>query len=311
MCLLKRSTFLLLVALLVSRSLYAQYKLEYGISGGPSGYLGEIGGKDKDARPSIADLRLKSSRPSFGIFVRKKYKKWLSVKLAAEYIRISGADSLSTIAGRAGRNLSFINDLKVITVQPNFYFFQTQDFARAGNARVDFRAFAFTGFSFIISDPKAKYQGATYKLRELKTEGQSKPYSKFTYGVPVGLGMDYTFDRKHRVGLEFCWNQTFSDYLDDISTVYADPSTLSSPIAVALANRRGEVNPVKESSVASRDQYYPGQIRGNPNLNDSFVLTSLSYSYVLKGKSSFYRSKYNYLTSAKRKFKRRRVRAKF
>jgi hypothetical protein len=303
---------LLFSLLLVSVISKAQFKWEFGGLIGPANYLGEIGGYDKDARPTIYDLKLKSTRYSLGAFAKNKYRSWLAVRYSLCWIRISAADNLSAIPGRVGRNLSFRNDMFELAVQPEFFFFQAQDFMSIGRNRVDFRAYMTAGVAGYYSDPKANLGSIWYSLQKYKTEGQLTPYSKFGVAIPLGIGMDYTIGRKTRIGLEFSWRYTFSDYLDDVSTVYADPSSFENDeIGKKLSNRRGEITNNDPKVVASPDQYLPGQKRGNPNANDSYLLVSVSYGYVLKGKSSFYRSRYNYLTSAKRKFKRRRVRAKF
>ena len=175
---------------------------------------------------------------------------------------------------------------------------------------MDFRTYLTTGVAAIMHAPKTKYQGVTYDLRSQNTEGLTKVYSKFNVGIPFGLGIDYTVARKHRVGLEFSWTKTFTDYLDDASTVYGD-TTKMTPLAVKLSNRRREVSAAKEDKVAAPPQYFPGEMRGSPKTKDSYLLAALNYSYVIKGKSSFYKSKYNYLTGAKRRYKKRKTRAKF
>lgn len=303
--------FALVILFICPAISFAQFRWEFGVTMAPANYLGEIGGLDKDARSSVRDMKFKVTRPSVGFFVRKKTRiPWLSLKADLQYIRIAGADSLSTIPGRTGRNLSFFNNIYQLGLQPYIYVYQAQDMFRLGKNRVDFRTYFTTGVAAIMHTPKAKYQGVTYDLRKQNTEGLTKVYSKFNVGIPIGLGIDYTVARKHRVGLEFSWTKTFTDYLDDVSAVYGDTNAMT-PIAKRLSNRRGEVSAAKEDKVALAPQYFPGEMRGSPKTKDSYLLAALNYSYVLKGKSSFYKSKYNYLTGAKRRYKKRKTRAKF
>ncbi len=56
--------------------------------------------------------------------------------------------------------------------------------------------------------------------------------------------------------------------------------------------------------------YTPGSKRGDPSHNDSYMTTSIYYSYVLRGKSSFYKSKYGSVFK-RSKYKKRKIRAKF
>jgi hypothetical protein len=89
---------------------------------------------------------------------------------------------------------------------------------------------------------------------------------------------------------------------------YIDPKDLGSPEAVALANRRGELG--NKEGVPAAANYEPGAKRGDPSHNDSYISTSLYYSYVIRGKSSFYRSKYGSIFKHN-KYKKRKIRAKF
>ena len=42
----------------------------------------------------------------------------------------------------------------------------------------------------------------------------------------MGFGFFFTFKRQHRIGLEFGWRLTFTDYMDDISTEYVSDEQL-------------------------------------------------------------------------------------
>jgi hypothetical protein len=312
--------FLFILLLLIgvsSHSAYAQYKWDFGVIAGPSNYLGDIGGYDQDARPWVADMRLAYTRFNFGGFARKKIRRDFAIKTTVNWIRIAGADSLSIIPGRSGRNLSFRNDIFELSVLPEYYFYQLPDFARLGRRqRVDFRSYFFAGVAFFTNNPKAYYPygdptGKWYNLRELRTEGQTKPYPLLNIGIPFGIGMDYTFNRTRRLALEINVRKTFTDYLDDVSTRYAPASAIGSDIGIALANRRPEIKGPRTSLVAAPAQYYPGEVRGNPKRKDYYFTLQTTYSFVIKGKSSFYKSRYNYITKAKRRFKRRNFRTKF
>jgi hypothetical protein len=97
----------------------------------------------------------------------------------------------------------------------------------------------------------------------------------------------------------------FTDYLDDVSTQYADPASLKNELAVAMANRT--LNP-KAANGDDRDfqrvltdlgyralpyvdsegntyfsaqGYEAGQKRGSPNEKDWYVVTGFHLSYIL------------------------------
>ena len=109
------------------------------------------------------------------------------------------------------------------------------------------------------------------------------------------------------------WRTTFSDYLDDTSTEYADPNLLpegSNGLAAQMANQRPyAVSLDPNVDLPHPNNYSPGDIRGDPTHNDSYLTMTLTYSYVLRGQSNFYRQRYNWIRGSKRVG--RKSRAKF
>ena len=115
-----------------------------------------------------------------------------------------------------------------------------------------------------------------------------------------------TYDRNHRFGIDFTWTTTFTDYLDDISTVYADPSQMSS-LGASLANQSDGVVPIEESL-----NFVTGEKRGDPTHNDSYIFMTVSYSYFIQSRNKYYKQSRAKLRRGKGKRSRaRKVRAKF
>jgi hypothetical protein len=285
---------------------FSQYAWDFGIQAGASNYLGDIGGNEKTRRDFVSDIKMSETKFAVGGFARYKLTPLISTKLAFNWDRIAGADSLSTNPGRRGRNLSFRNDILELELTGEIYFYEVPDLGHTYRYRNDFKMYALVGISGFYHSPKALYQGEWVALQPLETEG--KHYSHFSAAIPLGLGLYFTIDKRHRIGWEFDWRTTFTDYLDDISSTYADPKTLSSPEAIALANRRGELG--NRPGIPSADNYLPGDKRGDPSHKDSYLSTTFSYSYVMRGRSSFYRSHYGSIFKHK-KYKKRKIRAKF
>lgn len=299
--------FLLLLPVFVK----AQYKWDFGLGLGAANYLGEIGGKEKTRRNFIADLKIKSTRTAVSPYIRMKLSQAVSVRTSISWSRITGADSLSLNRGRVGRNLSFRNDIFEVPLLGEYNFYSANDIARINRKRVDFRAYTFGGVSVFYHNPKTQYNGAWVPLQPLQTEGVA--YKKISFAVPVGLGFYYVYNRIYKIGLELNWRKTFTDYLDDISTVYKKQEDFSDPTAFALSNRRGETNSPNAAAAGHYGYDYGRDIeqkRGDPTHKDNFFTTTITFSYSIRGKNSFYKSKYNYITG-KRKMRKRRVRAKF
>jgi hypothetical protein len=284
----------------------AQYLWDFGVQAGASNYLGEMGGKDKTRRNFVSDMKLSKTQMTAGGFARYKFTPLISAKLAANWVRIEGEDNKSTNRGRVGRNLSFQNNIFELELTGQVFFYEIPDLGHTYRYRNDFKMYAFAGVTAFYHNPRANYNGEWVNLQPLETEGVH--YSRVNVAIPLGIGLFFTVEKRHRIGWEFNWRTTFTDYLDDVSTVYADPADLSSAEAIALANRRGELG--DDSDVPLAENYAPGSKRGDPSHKDSYLSTSLYYSYVLRGRSSFYRSKYGSIFKHK-KYKKRKIRAKF
>lgn len=301
----RKIVFSFFIAILSVGTTNAQYNWDFGAQVGASNYLGEIGGKAGTRRDFVMDMKLSKTQFTVGGFARYKFTPLISGRVGLNWVRIQGADNASTNRGRAGRNLSFRNDLIELDLQAQIFFYEIPDLGRTYRYRNDFKMYAFVGVGGYYHNPKTQYQGEWVKLQPLQTEGVA--YKKMGVSIPAGIGLLFTLEKRHRIGWEFNWRTTFTDYLDDVSTVYADPSTLSSELAIDLANRRDELT---GNNYPDPKHYSPGSKRGDPSHNDSYLTTSVYYSYVLRGKSSFYRSKYGSIFK-RSKYKKRKIRAKF
>lgn len=305
---------LLFLYICISSLAVSQYRWDYGIQGGASNYLGDIGGKSQTRKDFVADMKLGQTRWAVAPFVRYKFNPRVSLRAQFAYQRIQGADSLSTNPARRARNLSFRNDIFELSATPQVTLYENQDLGSSYRFKLSFNFYVFAGLGIIHHSPKAKYEGDWVKLQPLQTEGTK--YSLWQAVVPVGTGFYFTVRKKHRIGFEYNWRICFTDYLDDVSKKYVNPSTLS-PEGAALANRTNELSAssqtaiIKETSPGFFNNFAPGAKRGQSNHKDTYMTASLNYSYVIRGHGSFYRSRYGSFFAKKRKKNSRKVRAKF
>lgn len=285
----------------------AQWLWDYGFSLGVSNYLGDIGGKEQTRRDFVADIKMSKTRWNAGGFARYKVRPNVSVKLGLDYLRIEGDDKLSSNPARNARNLNFRNDMFDLGLTAEYFFYTDNDLGNTYRYRNGFRAYIFAGVGGFYSNPKALKDGSWVKLRPLHTEGVK--YSAFGVNIPAGIGFYFTFKKKHRVGYELNYRTTFTDYLDDISGDYpTDPSESGDP---SLSLRTNELNPViTKENVGLYKSHDWGQKRGDNTHKDGYMTMNISYSYVLRGKSSFYRGHYGHFFGKKRG-KVRKIRAKF
>ncbi len=316
-----RNSILIGAATLIGGTTSAQYAWDFGVHLGAANYLGEMGGTDQPRRDFVWDMKLSQSRWAVGAFARRKINRLISVNTGILYLRIQGADELSTYRPRRGRNLNFRNDMIEWYLRPEFTIFQDNDLGGRGRYRMDFRLFGYVGIAAFYHNPKGQLnrQGDFYALRPLTTE--LVDYSSIGVSVPVGLGFHFTQRRRHRFGMDLGWRTTFTDYLDDVSTTYKDPNLLPGGVgelADQLADQSNFAYAL-DPTLPGPDNYgyydSPGpspkkeNVRGDPTHNDSYLTLTLTYSYVLRGQSNFYRQRYNWMRGNKRVG--RKSRAKF
>jgi hypothetical protein len=93
----------------------------------------------------------------------------------------------------------------------------------------------------------------------------------------VALGIKYAATQNVTIAWEFGWRKTFTDYLDDVSTVYPDLNliaTQNSTTSKDLSYRGYEVTGSTALPAA-------GTARGNPNNKDWYMLHSVSLIFKL------------------------------
>lgn len=124
--------------------------------------------------------------------------------------------------------------------------------------------------------------GSKNYLKPLTTEGQGfvpgrDEYSLTGFAIPFGGGVKLSLSETVNIGLELGLRKTFTDYIDDVSTTYADQSLLlanSGAKAVELAYRGGELK---------TGGLYPaaGTTRGGATFKDWYYFTGLTLSFLL------------------------------
>lgn len=253
--------------LLCGRS-YGQYN-EVGLLIGGSTYKGEL---------SNHLFNTKFLHFAIGGFYRHNWNRHWSWKLAVNYGKVSGDDAKSDDGFQLDRNLSFHSTILEVSPQVEFNFFPYE----TGNRQYPFTPYLFTGFSAFRFNPKAEYGGDEYELQPLGTEGQgyngSRRYRRLSFAIPFGGGIKISAG-KIGIGIEVGARKAFTDYLDDVSTVYPDPVALRSnngSTALALSDR----------SFSSRDTLLvptgiAGKQRGNSRDKDWYLFGGVTLYFRL------------------------------
>jgi hypothetical protein len=187
-------------------------------------------------------------------------------------------DSLSDVRSQIDRDLSFTSQVLEFSVYGELNFFRYTP----GDMRHPIAPFIFGGIALFKFNPKAELDGVNYELQPLGTEGQGmarypnlKHYSLTTLSIPFGIGVKANISKRLSVGIEWGLRYTFTDYLDDVSGVYADPDIVmqeSGDVAGQLSDR----------SLSETNN--EGRQRGNSKTNDWYSFALLTFSYNIPGR---------------------------
>jgi hypothetical protein len=249
--------YLFLFSFLIVSFVSFGQKYELGVNVGSSNYIGDLSPR----------LALRNSREAFGIFAKKNLTKFWSFRLSYNFARIAAADS--NFNYNKLRNLSFTNNLNEIG---GMFEFNYRPYA-IGNIPNKSTFYIMIGMAVTIHNPQSTYQGVTYNLKELKTEGQGKPYPGFVIAMPMGIGYKWDVTRTFIISAEIGFRLAFSDYLDDVSGNYPDLNG-KLPIAAHMSDRSVEKNDVPLSSYNKQ--------RGDANPVDWYVISGIHFAYRLK-----------------------------
>jgi hypothetical protein len=280
----------LTLLLLVPFMAFSQKKvssLDFGPYLGGSNYMGEF----TDGYMPLWN----KTKFAGGLICRYNYGPYLTFKGTAIYGKIEGSDkNFASDAYRGRRNLSFKSDIVEFSVQAEWNirgYEQTK-------ASYGWSPYLFAGVSVFRFNPKAQFNYQSYmmdaslqaqdgdwiELQPLGTEGQEttkfndkRRYSLTQLSVPVGLGAKWQLDDYWAFGFEFGVRKTFTDYLDDVSSIYVDNIIVggaSGPMAVALKDRSMEVG---------QTPFENGDLRGNSATKDWYVIGGLTLTYRIHG----------------------------
>jgi hypothetical protein len=120
--------------------------------------------------------------------------------------------------------------------------------------------------------------GGKVFLQPLSTEGEGfipgvKNYKLTQFSIPFGFGGEYSLNEDMRIGAEFGYRKLFTDYIDDVSTVYVDQTALLNArgqTAVDYAWRGDEKNGAPYPAANST--------RGNSKYKDAYYYLAITFT---------------------------------
>jgi hypothetical protein len=244
---------------------------EVGLMAGESHYIGDLSpGKMKN---------LKEAHFDGGVFYRYTFKGGIvGFRTGINFGKISGDDrNFAEGSTQYKRNLNFesgiqsanaLLEINIPGITPCKYKFLTP--------------YIVGGIAAFHYNPIANYYGATKNLQSLGTEGQGidgtniDKYALTQIAIPYGGGFKILCRDIFIVQLELLYHKTFTDYLDDVSGNYYNPTALKAAYGDASAYLS---NPTTTKHTYEANGYSTTQ-RGDATTKDSYIVTSLSVTYL-------------------------------
>ncbi len=240
-------TFLLI--LLLPFAVQAQ-NWHISLKGGLVNYKGDL---------KQSSFGLGQSKFAWAVGARYDLSEHLIARTFFNFGSLQGNDAKNKSTSLQQRNLNFKAKLREWELGLQYSIFNLND--------KWWTPYVFVGGSVFSAKPyTTDNTGNKVFLQPLSTEGQGfttgrNPYKTTQFAIPFGFGGEYLVTEDIRVGVEFGYHKTFTDYIDDVSTTYVDATTLA-------ANKGTQAVNLAYRGTGS----YPaaGSLRGNSKYKDAF-----------------------------------------
>jgi hypothetical protein len=264
--------FFLLLSLTGSAQRPKDKSAEIGVFLGGSYYIGDLNPLQHFGP---------QTQPAGGAVFRYTLNPRLAVRANAFFGNIQADDAMSSSPAQQQRNLNFKSKIAELSAQVEFNFLDYQ----IGNERRKFSPYIFLGVAGFKFNPIAVYGNYKYTLQPMATEGQGmeggaskKKYKLVQFSIPFGVGLKTNLAKNIGLSVEWGMRKTFTDYLDDVSTVYYDPAKL------AAAHGSGAANASDQSKGTDSAYGNVGRQRGNPTTKDWYSFAGFVITLKLKEK---------------------------
>jgi hypothetical protein len=273
-------------------------KIEIGLGVGPLFFLGDLGGNPGVGQSTwLKDVSFPLTKLSKGAYVNIYPAEWIGFRLAVNQGKLDGYDSVIKDKGgmehfRKVRNLQFQSSMLEAYFAAELY--PTVFLEKYDGLMGKFRPYGLVGVGIFHFNPKGKYyeDNGTSKwvdLQPLRLEGQGmaeypdrKEYSLTQIEIPMGVGFKYYIKENMYVGFELLHRQTFTDYVDDVSTTYIDNNLFANYLTPDQAKMANQLyyreNYIPYSNLTRQPQ---DAQRGDATQNDAFFSSVLRFGWRL------------------------------
>ena len=269
-----------------------QVRWEAGMVGGPMIALTDLGGTAGKGSSGIKDINGKCIHFYRGIFLQAHLGRHWTFRLQSGWGRVSGADSLipkGTLLSdfRLQRNLHFNSPIRealaLVQWEPGLI--------RKLIPSSGYTLYILGGLGLYHFNPRAQINGNWIALHGLHTEGQGFPeygdrrnYSLIQWNLPFGAGLSVDLTPQVFIQVEGLYRKLFTDYLDDVSTEYAEPSLFDKRLPPATAVLALQLADRRISNSQTNSSYLFSTKRGNPARKDNYFSLQILVGFVFNRK---------------------------
>ncbi|MEO6869835.1 MAG: outer membrane beta-barrel protein, partial [Ginsengibacter sp.] len=261
-----------------------------GGSLGAMNAMTDLGGRRGPGKKSVKDFNLKTTKFAGGLFFGVNFKNAIGLRLEATFGQVHAYDSIlkdvaPTTTQRYERNLSFRSNITEIVLVGEFHPFEM--FVNYNDDRYPpvVSPYIVAGVGYFHFNPQAKLTNSYIDLQPLHTEGQgfaeyprAKEYKLYQFNFPVGIGARYDLSPILNIRAEFMYRILMTDYLDDVSGRYIDPTVFTNYLSGTKLNQALLLN---DRHKPGAETAHPDGIRGNPKNNDAYLGFSIKLGLTL------------------------------
>jgi hypothetical protein len=232
--------------------------------------LTDVGQKGSSSAFPLFQADFSSSKINGSIYGGVLFKSTIGARLELTVGSVSGDDKKGT-PNRQLRNLNYKSTIKELSLITELHLINLF----TGENLYKFSPYLMGGIGGFAFNPKTAYNGETIELQPLNTEGQGfkeypgrAPYKLTSICLPFGLGFKYEATPVITARFEVLGRYAFTDYLDDASDSFIDPTLFANyftpdkaTMAQDLAHRYREINPnenmqgISRGGVGTKDKY--------------------------------------------------------
>jgi Domain of unknown function (DUF6089) len=193
-------------------------------------------------------------------------------------------DKNSSDPWQQNRNLNFKNQFYEFGFITEINYFDYQL-----NSKDRISPYLFTGIAYYRMNPQGFSQGNWIPLQTLGTEGQwsnsGNQYKLAGLSVPFGLGLKMNMFGFMGISFEWGIRKTWTDYFDDVSTVYTNPKEQmhqQGQLSLSLSDQSIEqFRPDSSSPNDPSKRNNEGMMRGDPSNHDFYGYGLIALNFRL------------------------------